>query len=453
MAQTPSFAVADSLYHAGRFSEAIKMSEQLAAEAEASEDGFECLRAWCLIGECYFELGDIENAKDYCCRSYVKCAKDKFMRSIPDVQFLSASLSATAKIYKANGEYEEAMKYLRRCISIDKALERGSTVALRYGELAEILIAQGRYDEALAATNIARTYTKDEDSRILSLQSYNTGLCMEALGDSVAAEKCFMEASERAFANGRGDNLFGPLYLLKLASYALARGDREEAEEIYKRITGFDTSKVVDMTPYYEVYKALADLYKGEDDALSAICAAKADSLSFYPELRTLVDKLALYNVDFPRKEREQVIANQRLRLWFATSVILLIIVILIILFSRYKDLQEISRMREEQNETLRLANEQKDQLLEISKAIADEHVRDEVSRIASELGDVAGVKLTKRESEIAALIADGLLNKEIADHLNISVRTVEYHRNAIYRKFGINNAVELMKYLKEIKK
>ncbi len=53
---------------------------------------------------------------------------------------------------------------------------------------------------------------------------------------------------------------------------------------------------------------------------------------------------------------------------------------------------------------------------------------------------------LTKREKQILALIAEGHLNKEIAYHLNISIRTVESHRSAIRDKTGGGNAAALAK-------
>lgn len=50
------------------------------------------------------------------------------------------------------------------------------------------------------------------------------------------------------------------------------------------------------------------------------------------------------------------------------------------------------------------------------------------------------GDKLTPREVEISRFVKNGLRNKEIAEMLNISVRTVEKHRRTIRRKLGLNN-------------
>jgi len=55
--------------------------------------------------------------------------------------------------------------------------------------------------------------------------------------------------------------------------------------------------------------------------------------------------------------------------------------------------------------------------------------------------------RLTKREREVLALIAEGYANKEVASKLGLSVRTVETHRERIMRKLEIRNAAGLTKF------
>lgn len=50
---------------------------------------------------------------------------------------------------------------------------------------------------------------------------------------------------------------------------------------------------------------------------------------------------------------------------------------------------------------------------------------------------------LTARELEVLALAARGMRNKEIADRLVISVRTVEGHLNGIFDKMGVSSRTE----------
>jgi DNA-binding NarL/FixJ family response regulator len=54
---------------------------------------------------------------------------------------------------------------------------------------------------------------------------------------------------------------------------------------------------------------------------------------------------------------------------------------------------------------------------------------------------------LTKREEEVLAHVAKGLSNKEVAEHLFISVKTVETHKTHILEKLGLRNTAELVKY------
>ena len=54
---------------------------------------------------------------------------------------------------------------------------------------------------------------------------------------------------------------------------------------------------------------------------------------------------------------------------------------------------------------------------------------------------------LTVREREVLKLVAEGVKNKEIADLLFISVRTVEHHRANIMRKLNIKKTANLIKY------
>lgn len=55
--------------------------------------------------------------------------------------------------------------------------------------------------------------------------------------------------------------------------------------------------------------------------------------------------------------------------------------------------------------------------------------------------------KPTAREREIIQLLAEGSSNKEVADKLGISVKTVETHRAAIMRKLGLHSIGELVRY------
>jgi two-component system response regulator NreC len=58
--------------------------------------------------------------------------------------------------------------------------------------------------------------------------------------------------------------------------------------------------------------------------------------------------------------------------------------------------------------------------------------------------------ELTEREIEVLRLIARGLTNREIAERLFLSVRTIESHRARIQRKLGRSGRSDLVEYALE---
>ncbi len=58
-------------------------------------------------------------------------------------------------------------------------------------------------------------------------------------------------------------------------------------------------------------------------------------------------------------------------------------------------------------------------------------------------------MRLTRSETQVAHYVRNGLTNKEIASMLNLSVRTVEFHRDRIRDKLGLKKRkVNLRAYL-----
>ncbi len=63
--------------------------------------------------------------------------------------------------------------------------------------------------------------------------------------------------------------------------------------------------------------------------------------------------------------------------------------------------------------------------------------------------GPLAGLgsALTPREREVLQLLAEGMAAKEIAAHLNVSVKTVETHRRNMMEKLSMRSIADLTKY------
>jgi two-component system invasion response regulator UvrY len=54
---------------------------------------------------------------------------------------------------------------------------------------------------------------------------------------------------------------------------------------------------------------------------------------------------------------------------------------------------------------------------------------------------------LTARELQVMEMLARGMTNREIADHLNISIKTVDTHRGHVLKKLSLRNNSELTRF------
>lgn len=67
--------------------------------------------------------------------------------------------------------------------------------------------------------------------------------------------------------------------------------------------------------------------------------------------------------------------------------------------------------------------------------------------RPASHAQNGGKAELTARQREVLRLIALGCSAKDIANHLNISVRTAEFHRAAIMQRLGLHSTAQMTRY------
>ena len=82
---------------------------------------------------------------------------------------------------------------------------------------------------------------------------------------------------------------------------------------------------------------------------------------------------------------------------------------------------------------------------------IIDTHLQDIISPLLQRFAN-ARILLTPQEIQVAALVKDGKTSKEIADVLNVSETTVNFHRKNLRVKFGLRNKrTNLRSYLMSI--
>ena len=70
---------------------------------------------------------------------------------------------------------------------------------------------------------------------------------------------------------------------------------------------------------------------------------------------------------------------------------------------------------------------------------IIENHLDDVISPLLQSFVN-AKILLTPQEMQIASLVKDGKTSKEIADILNVSETTVNFHRKNLRVKFGLTN-------------
>lgn len=78
-----------------------------------------------------------------------------------------------------------------------------------------------------------------------------------------------------------------------------------------------------------------------------------------------------------------------------------------------------------------------------VHKSLDEVRTADESAQVQA-----ATERLTERELEVAQLVAEGLLNKQIADRLGISLPTVKMHRGNVTKKLGVRSAVAIARAL-----
>jgi DNA-binding NarL/FixJ family response regulator len=103
---------------------------------------------------------------------------------------------------------------------------------------------------------------------------------------------------------------------------------------------------------------------------------------------------------------------------------------------------QALEEEKAESGENLNIT-ELASQIAEIKSLLTQRH---EISQTAAPIQ----VELTPREQSILDLVAKGMMNKEIAKHLDTSVRNVEKYVSRLFTKTGTTSRTELVRYALE---
>jgi FixJ family two-component response regulator len=89
-------------------------------------------------------------------------------------------------------------------------------------------------------------------------------------------------------------------------------------------------------------------------------------------------------------------------------------------------------------------------QMLDMVSAALRESARRQQTRVRQTGLIQRRLDLTERELEVVRLVARGLMNKQIADRLDIALRTVKLHRQRAIEKLQVDSVIELGRLLDE---
>ena len=438
------YCAADYLYCQECYEQAMTYNlkaEQLMAESDSALFLSDC---YSLTSCIYVRLSDFASATDYAARSLILC------RKLDDDARISSALNTLAAIGIYAGQLPEAEKYILESLRIEEKLKRPAAYAIRLGMASEVFVREGKFDEGLKYAQEALRVEMEGGSEHkvpvrrsqLASALYSLGKIEEAREEALEAETALRaeENNTSLLTNSRllsdierklGNTHQAIIYLKECITLSQHTGNLyQEAQANHQLAELYSNSEPAQAIPYWREYVRLKEqIY---DDKMAMQLQSFNVRYQMAHQQRQLLQK------------DEQISLNHVLLI---IGIILLIGCVLLAVFlarmvkRRDDDNRELMRTTEEKDEMLRRAN---DQIQQVQSA--HQQMLDAEGRLGS-VGEQEEVELTSRELQIVKLLSKGLLSKEVAEQLSISVRTVETHKNHIYRKLGISTTVELLRY------
>lgn len=423
----------------------LDLSEYCINRALSGEFYDENLKADCLsLAVSIFRLkGEFTRA--------IGCAEECLLidRSQGNPENISSSLNNIAGLYLMSGNPQAAKRYIDEALDIESRLKRSSYLAIRYGVASEIYLKLGELEKALSYADEAFSLDSLNNNTVKMAvrRSQKAAVLMEMGKDRVAEFE--LEKALPVFLEKNNQNSSSITYV-QLGEIAARNNNYNEAEHSFNEAIKICKS-INHIYMESRARKGLYNLYKGIDNAEAL------HQLEEYVELQKIIhdekstELLQSFSVKYDVLKKEQSIAMQKGKIRWQNTMLSILIVLLILISALLYMSRKAIKVTKQKNAILAKANLDKDRLLAIAQSNIPKEVKDEILSITGSPIEVPKVKMTPRELEIANLCAKGLLNKEIAEKLNISQRTVEVHKNNIFKKLGINNTVELVRYMQII--
>ena len=448
---TPPQSLADALvsleqafqaYEDNHYEETARLCETALPALRASTDEENLGECLSLLGAAYHRLGIF----DLALQAMEECYKLDMASKDPGR--ISSSLNNLAGVYLAMGEYDMAERMITDAIEVEEGRDAPDALAIRYGMAADIYNKLGRYEEAIRfATDAYKLDKQAGRTEKMAVRLSQLAAIYLDSGQLAEAENCLSQAvpvfeathnvhslsvcrqQQGTLASKRGDSRSAILYLQQAAGLARETGNRMVERNIMKE---------------------LADLQRETNPAAAFSSMERYIALNDSIANQETLQQLNEFRIRYELTEAEAALSAERLRLRNQKRMTLLFICLTAMLLAVCVGTFYMHRLRKRNERIQRKAVELQGRLVELGKAgdsMTQQERKDELADIARAMSDISpDVHLTPREVEVAKLCAEGLFSKEIGDRMGISQRTVETHKNNIFRKLGINTTIELVR-------
>lgn len=401
-----------------------------------------------LLGMAYIRMGDFATAIKY----QEECLK--LDQKSGDKTLISSSLNNIAATCLTAGQASQGEKYITEAINIERTLNRPESLSIRLGMASEIYLRLNKLDKAMEMAQEALSVEETSGNpNKVPVRKSQLAAVFDAMGKQQQAMKLLLQAEEGL---RKTDNLNSlAIVLNQLGNIEVKQGNMTAAARHLR-----ESVELCETTGNQSI----------ELKARRMLCVALRNTnpaealveLEKYAELKDSVystnaaQSLTLFNVKYETAEKEHNIdiLKQQVKynhLWMGILGIILVTALIVSAL-----MWRMARVKEAKNKTLIKANLLKDELLEIAQKQREynDNNHEKIVQLAHKMGsmgEMPEVKITRREREIMVLCCEGLLAKEIAEKLNISQRTVETHKTNLFKKLGINNTIELIRYAQAI--
>ena len=320
--------------------------------------------------------------------------------------YLAVRYGVAAEIYLHLDLHEDALAFAEKALELDILDNRTGKIAVRRSQIAEVLMEMGRDEEALVQLSAATSVFRDQNNlNSLAIALAQQGEIYARTGKTVKAADCFNECVEVC----------------------------QNTANIYIESRG---------------RKGLWHLFRESDPRKAVLHLERYVQLQAELNNDKVSEQMQAFNVRYETLKKEQTILLQRKELVWTSLLAILLLVLLLLSVTVIVFKVKAAKVAEQKNALLVKANIDKDRILALTRMNIPKDISTELQDIAAVDLSLPEIHLTAREIEIAELCATGMINKEIASRLGISQRTVEVHKSNIFKKLGINNTVELMRYM-----